>query len=57
MKAVSFCRILLLVAACIAIVSIGACARTGMDGGIVGTGNRIDCASQEKSQDCEKPRP
>ena len=42
-------RLLLIITTCFAVVSLGACA-TGpeMDGGIVGTGNRIDCEALAK---------
>ena len=37
------------VAACIAAMSITACSvAPGIDGGIVGTGNRVDCEAQVK---------
>jgi hypothetical protein len=37
-------------------MSIGGCASfPGMEGGIVGTGNRIDCPNEDKSRDCERP--
>ena len=47
-------RVLLVIATSIAIIAIGGCAaRPGMDGGIVGTGNQTDCASQQESRNCE----
>ena len=50
MKAGKLCRILLAITACLAIVGIAACARPGIDGGIVGTGNRIDCSNKDGAQ-------
>ena len=44
-------RVLLAIAMCIAALSISACAsRPGMEGGIVGTGNRIDCSNRDSAQ-------
>jgi hypothetical protein len=42
-------RILFLVAVSIAAISMTACSvAPGIDGGIVGTGNRVDCEAQAK---------
>jgi hypothetical protein len=43
------CRVLWIVAACIAAISITACSvAPGIDGGIVGTGNQMDCEVHAK---------
>ena len=52
-------RRLAAISACIALAAIAGCAATpDIDGGIVGTGNRIDCANSKGTQrtpeDCEK---
>jgi hypothetical protein len=35
---------------CVAIMSLAGCASPNIDGGIVGTGNRIDCERLEKER-------
>ena len=43
------CCIFLAVAMCLAAISVTACSvAPGIDGGIVGTGNRVDCEAQVK---------
>jgi hypothetical protein len=47
-----------ILALCIAALSIAGCARAPvMDGGIVGTGNRIDCAAVAKKERTDAPVP
>jgi hypothetical protein len=47
-----------MVAACIAAFSIAGCAvAPSSDGGIVGTGNRIDCEEQVKKDGTRVPPP
>ena len=51
-------RSLWAVATCIAVVSAAACAVSpGIDGGIVGTGNRIDCEALAKKEGTQAPVP
>jgi hypothetical protein len=54
-------RILLVITTCIAAVSIAACAvAPSIDGGIVGTGNRVDCEARTEGtlpQDCKRETP
>lgn len=46
------------VAACIALVTVAGCASApGIDGGIVGTGTRIDCEALAKKGRTEAPLP
>jgi hypothetical protein len=52
------CRILAAIAMCIAVASIAACGVSpGIDGGIVGTGNRMDCEPQAKKDGSRMPVP
>jgi hypothetical protein len=57
------CRILSAITMFVAAVSMSACSTApGIDGGIVGTGNRVDCEGQARKdripgpvpQDCER---
>ena len=50
-------RILAAAVACIAALSMGACASPRMDGGIVGTGNQVDCDAQAKKDGSAAPLP
>jgi len=57
MKTRVACRVLLAIATCVVVMSIAACA--SIEGGIVGTGNRIDCEKKEGvsgpiPQECEQ---
>ncbi len=50
--------ILLAIPTCIAVVSIAGCAvGPNIDGGIVGTGNRMDCEPQTKKDGTQIPLP
>jgi hypothetical protein len=51
-------RLVSVIAVCIAVASIGACATApDIDGGIVGTGNRIDCEALAKKTGTQAPVP
>jgi hypothetical protein len=51
-------RLVSVIAACILVGSLGACASApDIDGGIVGTGNRIDCEALAKQERNEAPVP
>jgi hypothetical protein len=51
-------RALAAVTLCIAAGAIAGCAAApGIDGGIVGTGNRIECESQTKTDGTQAPLP
>lgn len=55
-------RIVAAVVVCIATLSMGACMAPRMDGGIVGTGNQVDCDAQAKkdgsaaSEECQREK-
>jgi hypothetical protein len=47
-----WCRLLSIIAAGIVAISVTACSLApSMDGGIVGTGNRVDCEKQAKKNE------
>jgi len=51
-------RMLLAITMCIAVISIGGCAvGPSIDGGIVGTGNRMDCEPQTTKEGTQVPLP
>jgi hypothetical protein len=52
------CRPVLAVTVCIAVAAVAACSSApGIDGGIVGTGNRIDCENQTRKDGAQAPVP
>lgn len=52
------CRLSVFLALCIAALSIAGCSSSPrMDGGIVGSGNRVDCVALAKKDGADAPTP